>query len=152
MKRLTGVSRQAVIGHPTSIVLAFLRDLDVAAPSPARSRVSAARRVTSVSTSATARAGGRAALDRLRERRYDPVVSDMRMPDGGGEELYRNARAHDAKNGRRFIFITGDTATPRACAFLADSNVPVVEKPFQPRAFANVYRVVMERAASGASA
>jgi CheY-like chemotaxis protein len=80
----------------------------------------------------------------------------MRMPDVAGEELYRNARAHDAENARGFIFITGDTATPRALAFFADSSVPVVEKPFGPRALEDAaYRVVIAAGAStpsGASA
>jgi GAF domain-containing protein len=87
--------------------------------------------------------GGRAAFDRLREQHYDLVVSDMRMPDGDGEELYRNALAHDADHGRRFIFITGDTATNGAWAFLAGTDVPVVEKPFKPRTFEDaVYRIM----------
>jgi signal transduction histidine kinase/ActR/RegA family two-component response regulator len=80
-------------------------------------------------------AGGRAAFERLRHHRYDVIVSDMRMPDGDGEELYRNALGHDAAYGRRFIFITGDTATQHAWAFLEGTAVPVVEKPFQPRTF-----------------
>jgi signal transduction histidine kinase/ActR/RegA family two-component response regulator len=88
-------------------------------------------------------AGGRAAFDRLRQHAYDLIVSDMRMPDGHGEELYRNALAHRADYGRRFIFITGDTATEQAWSFLEGTDVPVVEKPFQPKTFeAAVYRVV----------
>ena len=88
-------------------------------------------------------AGGRAAFDRLREQDYDLIVSDMRMPDGDGEELYRNALVHDAEYGRRFIFITGDTATERAWAFLEGTDTPVVEKPFKPRTFEEaVYRVM----------
>jgi signal transduction histidine kinase/ActR/RegA family two-component response regulator len=88
-------------------------------------------------------AGGRAGFERLQHQRFDLIVSDMRMPDGDGEEFYRNALTHDADYGRRFIFITGDTAKERAWAFLEDSAVPVVEKPFQPKTFEDaVYRVV----------
>jgi PAS domain S-box-containing protein len=88
-------------------------------------------------------AGGRAAFERLREQHYDLIVSDMRMPEGDGEEFYRNALAHDAEHGRRFIFITGDTATERAWSFLEGTNTPVVEKPFKPRTFEEaVYRVM----------
>jgi PAS domain S-box-containing protein len=88
-------------------------------------------------------AGGRAAFDRLREQHYDLIVSDMRMPDGDGEELYRNALAHDAAHGDRFIFITGDTATHGTWAFLKGTDTPVVEKPFKPRTFEEaVYRVM----------
>jgi two-component system response regulator SaeR len=88
-------------------------------------------------------AGGRAALNRLHGQQYDLIVSDMRMPDGDGEELYRNALALDPDHGRRFIFITGDTATEGAWAFLDGTDIPVVEKPFKPRTFEDaVYRVM----------
>jgi PAS domain S-box-containing protein len=88
-------------------------------------------------------AGGRAAFQRLHAHHYDLIVSDMRMPDGDGEEFYRNALTLDADHGRRFIFITGDTATERAWAFLAGTDIPVVEKPFKPRTFQEaVYRVI----------
>ena len=88
-------------------------------------------------------AGGHAAFERLRAEHYDLIVSDMRMPDGDGEELYRNALTLNGDHGRRFIFITGDTATAGAWAFLGGTDIPVVEKPFKPRMFEEaVYRVV----------
>ncbi|HEX3176260.1 MAG TPA: GAF domain-containing protein [Methylomirabilota bacterium] len=76
--------------------------------------------------------GGRAALEHLRRQAYDLVVSDMRMPEGDGEELYRSAVAHAGDYRARFIFITGDTAGPRAWDFLEGADAPVVEKPFRP--------------------
>jgi GAF domain-containing protein len=87
--------------------------------------------------------GGRAGLDSVRRRRYDLIVSDMRMPEGDGEELYRNVLAHDEMLARRFVFITGDTANPDARAFLTGTDVPVIEKPFAPAVFEDaVYRVM----------
>ena len=84
---------------------------------------------------------GRAALERLRARAYDLIVSDMRIPDG--EDFYRNACAHDAACGRRFIFVTGDTVTERPRAVLEGAQVPVVETPVRPKTFADaVYRVL----------
>ena len=84
-------------------------------------------------------ASGGAAVARLRERTYDLIVADMRMP----EDLYRSALAERAEYGRRFIFLTGENAGERAWSFLDGTDVPVVEKPFQPRAFeAAVSRVV----------
>ncbi|MBI2206096.1 MAG: GAF domain-containing protein [Candidatus Rokubacteria bacterium] len=76
--------------------------------------------------------GGRAALERLRARRYDLIVSDVRMPDVNGEEFYRTATAADPLLGQRFIFITGDTANPESWEFLQQTRVPVLEKPFTP--------------------
>jgi signal transduction histidine kinase len=84
--------------------------------------------------------GGRAALDRLRERRYDLVLSDIRMPDGSGEDLYRAALAHDPTLGRRFMFMSGDTANPAAWRFLHEENVQAIEKPFSPALFLDAIR------------
>jgi two-component system NtrC family sensor kinase len=85
---------------------------------------------------------GKSGLGLLRGRPYDLVISDIRMPNGSGQHLYENALAHDPSLRDRFIFITGDTANPEAAAFLKDSGVPIIEKPFQPIAFLEaVHRV-----------
>jgi len=87
--------------------------------------------------------GGHDALDLVRSKAYDLVVSDMKMPDGDGRELYREILAYDARLAQRFVFITGDTANPDAWAFLEGHEVPVIEKPFGPDAFEHaVHRVV----------
>ncbi len=86
--------------------------------------------------------GGRLGLERVREQRYDLVVSDIRMPDGGGEGFYRRALAADASLAGRFVFITGDTANVQAWEFLRDASLPVVEKPFAPDTFLDVVRRV----------
>ncbi|MBI4635017.1 MAG: GAF domain-containing protein [Candidatus Rokubacteria bacterium] len=97
--------------------------------------------------------GGKAGLARVRRRRYDVIVSDMRMPEGGGEDFYRVAAAEDPALARRFIFITGDTANPEAWRFLREVNVPVIEKPFQPALFLDVVRrVATSLTASGSGA
>ncbi len=79
--------------------------------------------------------GGHAGLESVRRNKYDLIVSDIRMPDGDGQEFYRHALAHDPGLRRRFIFITGDTAGAAARAFIDGAEVPVVEKPFSPAAF-----------------
>jgi signal transduction histidine kinase len=77
-------------------------------------------------------AGGRAALEQVVAATYDLIVSDMRMPDGSGPDFYRTVLARTPALARRFLFITGDTANPDAWAFLEESGVPVIEKPFAP--------------------
>jgi two-component system NtrC family sensor kinase len=76
--------------------------------------------------------GGRAALARVRQAPYDLVVSDVRMPEGDGEEFYREAVAARPALMHAFIFMTGDTANPAAWDFLQSKSVPVLEKPFKP--------------------
>jgi PAS domain S-box-containing protein len=89
-------------------------------------------------------AGGRAGLEQVERRAYDLIVSDMRMPEGDGAELYRRVRAQAPGLARRFVFITGDTANEEAWTFLEGAHVPVIEKPFQPAAFEDaVARVLL---------
>ena len=64
--------------------------------------------------------GGRGALERVRGARYDLIVSDIRMPDGDGEEFYRAAVAAQPALAGRFLFITGDTANPARLGVPAD--------------------------------
>ena len=92
--------------------------------------------------------GGRAGLDSVQRNRYDLIVSDIRMPDGNGQEFYERALAHDPELRRRFIFITGDTAGDSARAFIDGAEVPVVEKPFSPTAFEDAVWRLMTPAAS----
>ena len=87
-------------------------------------------------------AGGKTGLERVHGRRYDLIVSDIRMPDGGGDEFYRKAVAHDPQLAKRFLFVTGDTANPEAWRFLKEANVPVLEKPFAATAFLEAVRAI----------
>jgi PAS domain S-box-containing protein len=91
--------------------------------------------------------GGRTGLECVERRAYDLIVSDIRMPDGGGHEFYRNVLAREPALAKRFIFITGDTANPEGWRFLEDSGVPVIEKPFAPATFEEAVARVMAAAA-----
>ena len=78
--------------------------------------------------------GGRAALDRLRQARYDLVLSDVRMPEVDGADFYRAAVAQQGELAQHFLFITGDTANEEAWRLVRATRVPVLEKPFTPQA------------------
>ena len=93
-------------------------------------------------------AGGRAGIERVLSRRYDLIVSDVRMPEGGGGEFYKKAVEHDSELARRFLFITGDTANPNAWRFLKDAQVPVLEKPFAASALLSAVRSIAIASAS----
>src|SRR5713101_6676709 len=73
---------------------------------------------------------GRSALERVRATRFDIVLSDIRMPDGNGEDFYRAVVREQPALAKRFVFMTGDTANPSAWQFLEAENVPALEKPF----------------------
>jgi CheY-like chemotaxis protein len=75
-------------------------------------------------------ANGRLALAMLQERAYDLILSDLRMPELDGPGLYRALAAHYPHLCQRFILLTGDTLSPEVLAFVAESGVPRLTKPF----------------------
>ena len=70
------------------------------------------------------------ALDLLRARTFDLVLSDLRMPGLDGPGLYREVERSHPALASRFIFLTGDTLSTDASEFLARTGVPSVSKPF----------------------
>ncbi len=76
--------------------------------------------------------GGAAARTRLSERDYDLVISDLRMPDVDGPQLYAWLQSEKPGLASRMAFVTGDTLGGAAARFIADAKRPVLEKPFMP--------------------
>src|SRR5262249_54453397 len=93
--------------------------------------------------------GGGTGLECVERRAYDLIVSDIRMPDGDGQEFYQNVLAREPALAKRFIFVTGDTANPDGWRFLEHSGVPVIEKPFAPATFEEAVARVIAGAARG---
>jgi CheY-like chemotaxis protein len=73
------------------------------------------------------------ALELLKRRRYDVVITDIKMPDMDGRALFDKLVEHDAALAHRTIFITGDTVSPDTRAFLQKVNNPCLTKPFRVR-------------------
>ncbi|CAG0946252.1 two-component system, cell cycle sensor histidine kinase and response regulator CckA [Gammaproteobacteria bacterium] len=92
---------------------------------------------------------GEVALALLAEARFDAIVSDLRMPDIDGAGLWRAVREHHPSLARRIVFVTGDTLSPGARAFLDESRCASLEKPFaKPELVQAVQRALGGDAAS----
>jgi len=78
---------------------------------------------------ATAESGA-VALELLEAARFDAVVSDLRMPDMDGAALWRELKARWPLLAQRVLFVTGDTLSPGAEAFLAEAGCDSLDKPF----------------------
>jgi two-component system, NtrC family, sensor kinase len=77
---------------------------------------------------------GRAALEILLHcdpLRYDVVMCDLRMPYLSGAEMHRELVRKRPDLVQRLVFSTGDVASADAASFLAESERPVIEKPFE---------------------
>ncbi|MBI4872558.1 MAG: response regulator [Candidatus Riflebacteria bacterium] len=75
-------------------------------------------------------ADGADAISRLRQGRFDLVVSDIRMPGLDGPAIYSAVRQTDPALADRIIFMTGDTLSPQTKAFLETSGNLYINKPF----------------------
>ncbi len=60
----------------------------------------------------------------------DTVLCDLRMPGIGGIGLHDRLQQQDPEVLQRFVFFTGDLASPESAAFSRRCTRPLVEKPF----------------------
>jgi len=78
------------------------------------------------------RAGdGEAALARVRERTYDLVICDLKMPRLDGTAFYQAAAEIAPNLKQRIVFVTGDVAGTDAERFLDDTGCRWLAKPFR---------------------
>jgi DNA-binding response OmpR family regulator len=73
-----------------------------------------------------------AALLLLEQRRYDLVISDVRLPGLDGPALIAALQERFAESPPRVVFLTGQTFDPRYGGFLADLRAPMLIKPVRP--------------------
>lgn len=85
-------------------------------------------------------ADGVSALEKLRERTYDLILTDLRMPGLDGPGLYREVQRRHPELSRRFVFLTGDALSPDTQRFLELVRAPVLNKPFALRDLREVIR------------
>jgi signal transduction histidine kinase/CheY-like chemotaxis protein len=87
------------------------------------------------------RAGnGEEALVRLRERHYDVIICDLKMPKVDGMMFFSEISAKMPHIARRLIFVTGDVAGTEAERFLEESGCRWVPKPFRLRDLVRIAR------------
>lgn len=81
---------------------------------------------------------------------YHVIVSDLRMPGLGGDQLFARLQAGGTGLDRRMLFLTGDVASGDAARLLAAADAPVIYKPVPLAALADrVERHAMEQAEAG---
>lgn len=62
---------------------------------------------------------------------YDVILSDLRMPGLGGDQMIDRLRSQGTGMDRRVLFLTGDAASGDAARVLAETNAPVIFKPVE---------------------
>jgi two-component system NtrC family sensor kinase len=72
---------------------------------------------------------GAAAVELIRSRAYDVLITDLRMPDMDGSQLIAEVERIAPALLHRSIVITGDALGPELDATMTDRRLPVLEKP-----------------------
>lgn len=88
------------------------------------------------------RTGG-GARDALESRRYDVVLSDIRLPDCNGGDLFLDIAAHQPML-PPFVFMTGFGTIDRAVELLKAGAADYVTKPFDADALVDKVRALAE--------
>jgi two-component system NtrC family sensor kinase len=71
------------------------------------------------------------AIEILRERSFDVILSDFRMPGMNGQQFYEAVCQIQPEMARRIVFLTGDVVNPDTVAFLRRIGNRHLSKPFQ---------------------
>jgi len=74
---------------------------------------------------------GEEALQKVRERHYDVIICDLKMPKVDGMAFFREVSAKTPHVAKRLVFVTGDVAGTDAERFLEESGCRWVPKPFR---------------------
>lgn len=83
------------------------------------------------------------ALERIKTRRYDAIVSDIRMPEVDGITILRAARAQDATV--PFVLMTGAPSVETAVSALEHGALKYLQKPFSVDEFAAVVSEAVQK-------
>jgi two-component system NtrC family sensor kinase len=87
---------------------------------------------------------GLIALQKIRSAQYDLIISDFKMPQMGGKELYRWIKENRPQLANRIIFVTGDTVSADTRSFLEDNNNRYLAKPFKIEEVKEVIQQTLE--------
>jgi CheY-like chemotaxis protein len=73
---------------------------------------------------------GQAGLDRLAERTYDVILSDVRMPGMDGIAFYEEVRRRNPAQADRIILVTAHVQLDQYKEFMLTVRAPILQKPF----------------------
>jgi signal transduction histidine kinase/CheY-like chemotaxis protein len=69
------------------------------------------------------------ALQKIARGEIDLIISDMRMPQGSGRDIYRAAALKEPRLASRFVFTTGDGMSEETLRFVRETGSQMVAKP-----------------------
>ncbi|MDY6844434.1 MAG: response regulator [Thermodesulfobacteriota bacterium] len=76
---------------------------------------------------------GKEALQKIlvNMEKYDVIITDIKMPDMGGEELYKRVLSMNTSLAKKIVFTTGDVFSYKTQCFLEKTENKYLMKPFK---------------------
>ncbi len=88
---------------------------------------------------------GREALERIKRHRFDVIVSDLKMPELNGMEMYERLAEEFPEYRDRILFTTGIVSDLETQEFLKRNNLPYLRKPFKMRELFGAVSLIIEK-------
>ncbi len=89
--------------------------------------------------------GGQQAIEAMKIKRFDGIITDLKMPGIGGKELYTFVQKYYPDVAGRVLFITGDVLGKDTQGFLKITGNIYLEKPFEIEALLGKLGEALER-------
>jgi two-component system NtrC family sensor kinase len=87
---------------------------------------------------------GRVAMKKMQSNDYDLIVTDFKMPQMSGRDLFNWIKDHRPHLASRIIFVTGDTVSLETRSFFEDSQNRYLAKPFKIEEVKEVIQQALE--------
>jgi two-component system cell cycle sensor histidine kinase/response regulator CckA len=71
------------------------------------------------------------AIETIKQKNYDAIICDHRMPGFSGQRLYRLVESLNPELRHRFLFVTGDVVSAQTKRFFSHAGVQYIRKPFR---------------------
>ena len=84
------------------------------------------------------------AMDKIRSNRYDLLLTDYKMPQMSGRDLFSWVKESQPSLARRIIFMTGDTVNPETHSFFEENQIRYLAKPFKIEDMKDMVMQVLE--------
>jgi two-component system NtrC family sensor kinase len=87
---------------------------------------------------------GEVALKKMDSNQYDLVITDYRMPQMSGKELFNWIKENRPELANRIVFFTGDTVSNETRSFFEENHCRFLAKPFKIEEVKEIIRQVLE--------
>jgi len=87
---------------------------------------------------------GRAAMQKMQSDEYDLIITDFKMPQMGGRDLFNWIKEYRPHLACRVIFVTGDTVSIETRSFFENNKNLFLAKPFKIEEVKEVIQQTLE--------